>query len=36
MRTGAITLWIAGEGEAARAASIVEGLGHGASIVGEE
>ena len=36
MRTGAITLWIAGEGEAERAASIVEGLGHGASIVGEE
>jgi prephenate dehydrogenase len=34
MRTGAITLWVAGESEAARAAGIVEGLGHGVSVVG--
>ena len=34
MRTGAITLWVAGEAEAERAAGIVRGLGHGVSIVG--
>ena len=34
MRTGAITLWVAGEPEAERAAEIVRGLGHGVSIVG--
>jgi len=34
MRTGAITLWVAGEAEAERAAEIVRGLGHGVSIVG--
>ncbi len=36
MRTGAITLWIAGEGEAERAAEIIRGLGHGVSVVGED
>jgi prephenate dehydrogenase len=33
MRTGAITLWVAGEAEAERAAEVVRGLGHGVSIV---
>jgi prephenate dehydrogenase len=28
MRTGAVSLWVAGEGEAERAAGIVRGLGH--------
>ena len=36
MRTGAITLWVAGETEAERAAEIVRGLGHGVSILGED
>jgi prephenate dehydrogenase len=36
MRTGAITLWVAGEAEAERAAEIVRGLGHGVSVVGGE
>lgn len=36
MRTGAITLWIAGEAEAERAAEIIRGLGHGVSAVGGE
>ncbi|MGI9021494.1 MAG: prephenate dehydrogenase/arogenate dehydrogenase family protein [Solirubrobacterales bacterium] len=36
LRTGAITLWIAGEPEAERAAAIVRGLGHGVSVVGGE
>ncbi len=36
-RTGAITLWVAGEPEAQRAAGIVRELGHGVSVVsGEE
>ena len=34
MRTGAITLWVAGESEAERAAGIVRGLGHTVSVVG--
>jgi prephenate dehydrogenase len=34
MRTGAITLWVAGESEAERTGEIVRGLGHGVSIVG--
>ena len=34
MRTGAITLWVAGSDEAKRAAEVVRGLGHGVSIVG--
>jgi prephenate dehydrogenase len=36
MRTGAITLWVAGSDEAERAAEIVRGLGHGVSVVGGE
>jgi prephenate dehydrogenase len=32
MRTGAISLWVAGEAEAERAAEIVRGLGHAVSI----
>jgi prephenate dehydrogenase len=32
MRTGAVSLWVAGEPEAERAAEIVRGLGHSASI----
>ena len=36
MRTGAITLWIAGKDESERAAEIVRGLGHGVSLVGGE
>jgi hypothetical protein len=32
MRTGAVSLWVAGEVEAERAAEIVRGLGHSASI----
>jgi len=35
-RTGAITLWVAGEAEARRAAGIVQSLGHGVSVVGGE
>ena len=36
-RTGAITLWVAGEPEAQRAAGVVRELGHGVSVVsGEE
>jgi prephenate dehydrogenase len=34
MRTGAITLWVAGATEAERAADVVRGLGHGVSVVG--
>jgi prephenate dehydrogenase len=36
MRTGAITLWVAGREEADRAAEIVRGLGHGVSVLGDE
>ena len=36
MRTGAITLWVAGAEEAERAAEIVRGLGHSASVSGGE
>jgi prephenate dehydrogenase len=32
MRTGAVSLWVAGEGEAKRAAEIVRGLGHNVSL----
>ena len=32
MRTGAISLWVAGDAEARRAAEIVRGLGHAVSI----
>ena len=32
MRTGAISLWVAGEAESERAAEIVGGLGHTVSI----
>ena len=32
MRTGAVSLWVAGEGEAERAAEIVRGLGHNVSV----
>ena len=32
MRTGAVSLWVAGEDEAERAAEIVRGLGHNASV----
>jgi prephenate dehydrogenase len=32
MRTGAVTLWVAGEEEAERAAEIVRGLGHSVSV----
>lgn len=35
MRTGAITLWVAGAAEAERAAAIVRELGHGVSDVGD-
>jgi prephenate dehydrogenase len=34
MRTGAISVWIAGEAEAERAAEIVRGLGHVVSVLG--
>jgi prephenate dehydrogenase len=36
MRTGAITLWVAGEAEALRAAEVVRKLGHGVSVLGGE
>jgi prephenate dehydrogenase len=36
MRTGAISIWVAGRAEAERAAEVVRGLGHSASIVGDE
>jgi prephenate dehydrogenase len=36
MRTGAITLWVAGEAEALRAAELVRKLGHGVSVLGGE
>ena len=36
MRTGAISLWIAGKGEAERAAEVVRGLGHSASLEDDE
>jgi hypothetical protein len=32
MRTGAVSLWVAGEDEAERAAGIVRELGHAVSI----
>jgi prephenate dehydrogenase len=34
MRSGAISLWVAGEGQASRALELVRGLGHSATIVG--
>jgi prephenate dehydrogenase len=36
MRTGAVSLWVAGEAEAERAAEVVRGLGHTVSVVGGE
>jgi prephenate dehydrogenase len=33
MRSGAVSLWIAGAGEAERAAELIRGLGHSASLV---
>ena len=33
MRTGAVSLWVAGESEAARAAEVVRALGHSVSLV---
>jgi prephenate dehydrogenase len=36
MRTGAITLWVAGRGEAERAAGVIRELGHTASVLGGE
>ena len=33
MRTGAISIWVAGADEAARAAEVVRGLGHSISMV---
>lgn len=35
MRTGAVTMWVAGDAEAERAADIVRGLGHSVDIVSE-
>ena len=32
MRTGAVSVWIAGESEADRAAGVVRGLGHNVSV----
>ena len=36
MRTGFITLWVAGGAEAERGADIVRSLGHDVSVVGGE
>jgi prephenate dehydrogenase len=36
MRTGAISLWIAGEAEAERAAEVVRTLGHAVAVVGKK
>ena len=36
MRTGAITLWVAGDEQAEQAAAVVRGLGHSASVLGAE
>ncbi|HVO54315.1 MAG TPA: prephenate dehydrogenase/arogenate dehydrogenase family protein [Solirubrobacterales bacterium] len=36
MTSGAVTLWVAGEAGAARAAELVRGLGHSVSVVGDE
>ena len=36
MRTGAITLWVAGAEEAERAAGVIRELGHTASVLGGE
>jgi prephenate dehydrogenase len=35
-RTGAMSLWVAGDDEAKRAASVVDGLGHAVAIVGSD
>ncbi|HKG36610.1 MAG TPA: prephenate dehydrogenase/arogenate dehydrogenase family protein [Solirubrobacterales bacterium] len=35
MSSGAISLWVAGSGEAERAAALVRGLGHSVSVVGQ-
>jgi prephenate dehydrogenase len=36
MRSGAVSLWVAGDGEAERAAALVQKLGHSASVIGAE
>jgi prephenate dehydrogenase len=36
MTSGAVTLWVAGEGDAERAAELVRGLGHSVTVVGDE
>jgi prephenate dehydrogenase len=36
MKSGAISLWVAGEGQAERAATLVRGLGHSATVLAEE
>lgn len=36
MSSGAVSLWVAGEGQAERAAALVRGLGHSAAVVGAE
>jgi prephenate dehydrogenase len=36
MRTGAVSLWVAGEAAGERAAAVVRGLGHTVSLVGSE
>ena len=36
MKSGAISLWVAGEGQAERALELVRGLGHTAAVVGAE
>jgi len=35
MRSGAISLWVAGDGQAERALELVRGLGHTATVVGK-
>jgi prephenate dehydrogenase len=36
MKSGAISLWVSGEAQAERAASLVRGLGHGATVIAED
>jgi hypothetical protein len=36
MRSGAISLWVAGDEQAERAATLVRGLGHSVAVVGAE
>ena len=35
MTSGAVSLWVAGEEQAARAAELVRGLGHTVTVLGE-